>query len=233
MTPELFPLTHEPETAVRPSVYGEGIYVEQWKKLLAEVPEYGDGEVDEMFQTILGDLLPVDQRDATAAASFVCWLGTNAGNCFTLYAKRLQDGGIEQPFLTAWARQNVRRSYINGGKRTVEAILREPTIRDLEVIEKVAEWLGSPAGAKFVKAAEFEIEETRKAIQEQNQAKLRAANRARDVARAEGEPTLDFDISKLSDRQIANVLHGRAPDDNGEFTASSMGAAQDALRGKR
>lgn len=56
MTPELFPLTHEPETAVRPSIYGEGIFVEQWKKVMAEVPEHGDGTTDEMLQVILGDL---------------------------------------------------------------------------------------------------------------------------------------------------------------------------------
>lgn len=34
----------------------------------------------------------------------------------------------------------------------------------------------------------------------------------------------------MSDRQISNVMHGRGPDDDGEFTASSMGAAQDELQ---
>lgn len=37
-------------------------------------------------------------------------------------------------------------------------------------------------------------------------------------------------LEDLSDRELSNVLHGRQPDDNGEFTASSMGAAQDRLR---
>lgn len=37
------------------------------------------------------------------------------------------------------------------------------------------------------------------------------------------------DLTDLTDRQISNLLHGRDKDDNGEFTASSMGAAQDAL----
>lgn len=34
----------------------------------------------------------------------------------------------------------------------------------------------------------------------------------------------------LTDRELSNVLHGRHRHDNGEFTASSMGAANDALR---
>lgn len=37
------------------------------------------------------------------------------------------------------------------------------------------------------------------------------------------------DFARLSDRQISNVVHGRDADDNGEFTASSMGAAHDAF----
>ncbi|MBI1201460.1 MAG: hypothetical protein GC182_03005 [Rhodopseudomonas sp.] len=40
--------------------------------------------------------------------------------------------------------------------------------------------------------------------------------------------TMTQAIDELTDRQIANLLHGRDKDDNGEFTASSMGAAQDA-----
>jgi hypothetical protein len=39
----------------------------------------------------------------------------------------------------------------------------------------------------------------------------------------------DGDMSKLTDRQISNVMHGREPDDNGEFTASSVGAANEKL----
>jgi hypothetical protein len=34
----------------------------------------------------------------------------------------------------------------------------------------------------------------------------------------------------LTNRQLANVLHGRHADDNGEFTASSMGEANDAIK---
>lgn len=35
----------------------------------------------------------------------------------------------------------------------------------------------------------------------------------------------------MTDREVSNVLHGRDYDDNGEFTASSMGAATDAREG--
>jgi hypothetical protein len=42
--------------------------------------------------------------------------------------------------------------------------------------------------------------------------------------------TIAGEINDLSDRQISNLLHGRDKDDNGEFTASSMGAAQEAAR---
>lgn len=39
----------------------------------------------------------------------------------------------------------------------------------------------------------------------------------------------DPDFKKMTDRQLSNVLHGRDKNDNGEFTASSMGAANDAM----
>lgn len=42
----------------------------------------------------------------------------------------------------------------------------------------------------------------------------------------------DASIDVMTDRQISNVLHGRDQDDNGEFTASSMGAVQEALASK-
>lgn len=178
--PELFPLTHEPETAVRPSIYGEGCFVEQWKIVLNRVPDHGDGTTDEMFCTILGDLEPVDQRDATVAASFICWLGTNAGACYLLAAsKRSAEGEpYRQSHQIEWALHNRRRSHVNNGRRTVEALLKEPTIRDLEVIEKLAEWLDSKYGAAFIRAAHAEIEATRKAIVERTQMENRARQRA-------------------------------------------------------
>lgn len=172
-------LIHEPETPCRPSIYGEGIFVGQWKHELAKVPDHGTGETEEMFCKIFGDLDPIDQRDATVAASFICWLGTNAGNSYLHESalRRHSEGG-DEAYLLQWALWNRRVSYINGGKRTVEAILREPTIRDLEVIEKLAEWLGTPPGRVFLKNANDEIEATRKAIiartQMENRARLRA-----------------------------------------------------------
>lgn len=36
-----------------------------------------------------------------------------------------------------------------------------------------------------------------------------------------------IDVDAYTDRQLSNVLHNRDKDDNGEFTASSMGAATD------
>lgn len=182
MQPELFPLTHEPETACRPSIYGEGIFVELWKKHLAKVPKHGDGVQDEMLCAILGDLEPINQRDATTAASFVCWLGTNAGACYLLASsKRIPVRGWDA-YLLQWANHNVRHSYVNGGKRTIEAILREPTIRDAEVIEKVAEWLATDDGQALIRAADAEIEATRKAIVERNQMENSARLRAKEIA---------------------------------------------------
>lgn len=37
------------------------------------------------------------------------------------------------------------------------------------------------------------------------------------------------DVEAMTDRQLSNVLHGREADNNGEFTSSSMGAAQERL----
>lgn len=55
---------------------------------------------------------------------------------------------------------------------------------------------------------------------------------ARGEVRPEGQPPKSdqpkVDLGTLSDRQLSNVLHGRDQDDNGEFTASSMGTAKEA-----
>lgn len=184
-------IKHEPERAVRPDVYGEGIFLECWQRHLQITPEYGDGYANERFQCILSDMTPFPtQRDATVAASFIIWLGTNCGNFYLFEAKRrfthLTDREADRPdaYLFEWVRQNRRISCVNGGRRTIEALVEEPTYRDAEVCEVIAHYLGTPEGQAVIAEAEAEIEATRKAINDRNSREARARRRADALANA-------------------------------------------------
>lgn len=189
-------LKHEPERPARPDVYGEGIFLEAWQRLMATFPKHGDGELNEMFCHVFSNIRgPAKQRQATVAASFIVWLGTNCGREYLRQARLIlaymqvaSDHSVRRggswSYSAAWANFDRRHCGINGGNRTIEAILSEVEVNDVEIVDHLAAWLGSPEGYDFIEEAEAEIEETRKALQERNSMKARAMLRAADLIKS-------------------------------------------------
>lgn len=200
-------LAHEPNRPPRADIYGEVIFAEHWKRLMAQPCDWREEEEGGLLGSILRYLpLPISQRDATVAASFICWLGTNCGRCFLSQAKARAGEAADKherslAYLCQWAVENRRIGYINHGFRAIEfwmmdaeesaevnkavsAIFwRRPKVevsgRDLEVADAIAMWLGADEGQAFIKAAELEIELTAQAIREHQDAEWRAQRRAR------------------------------------------------------
>lgn len=174
---------YEPAAPCRPDVYGEGIFVEHWQLAMREPLEYGDGEENETFASIVSPWDPI-ARDAIAASSLICWLGTNCGRCFLEQAAKLKAKlDPEDAYSLEWARQNRRMPGWNNHQRTIDVILPAEMIdvRSSEVIEIVVRWLGTARGQRMIRDAEAEIDLTCKEIREQNMAKARARARAADV----------------------------------------------------
>ncbi|MGY3588013.1 hypothetical protein [Bradyrhizobium sp. USDA 4350] len=176
-------LIHAPVVPPRKSIYGEGIYVEHWQRFITSPIEYGDGYANDRFISMFGHLPGIIRpSDATDAAAFICWLGTNCGRGFMRrgadIAKKLEPREREEAYLFAWALNNIRHAGMNGGRRTSAAIVADACPRTLEVFEIVAGWLGTADGLALMKAAEAEIEETRKAIWAREDMQMRARRRA-------------------------------------------------------
>lgn len=182
-------LKHEPEAPPRPDVYGEGIFLDAWQRMMAETPEFGDGELNEMFCTVFSEISgPATQRQATVAATFVAWLGCNWGKCYILGAqdrcKGLARDLWPQAYLSEWTWQNKRVACVNSGRRTIEAMLESPTIHDLEIADHLAVFLGSNRGQRFISDAEAEIKETQVSLRAVNSMKGRAMVRAANLVRS-------------------------------------------------
>lgn len=170
----------------RADVYSEGIYLRAWQQLLAE-DEGGDDESGVRAPTFSDTLRPWNQEQATAAASFICWLGTSCGRGYLWEAKRRWSEATgfdrERAYLTRWHVENERRAGVNHGLRLIEFLLarehpvghstiglygkvfadRIPTITmdHIDAIECVAWWLGTPRGQEFIEDCERVIAKER------------------------------------------------------------------------
>lgn len=183
-------LVHDSIRPPRPDMIGEVVFSRRWKELMASPPEFGSP--DEKLDSVLRDLVtPATQRDATVAATFVQWLGTNVGSCVLREAERIaswsEDAGWRQhAYLFAWTKENFRTPAKSRGLRPIEFLLTPPgdcneagwprrlpdvTLRDLEVIDHVALWLGSEEGQAFLSACRQEIA----AYEEKRRRAIRAA----------------------------------------------------------
>lgn len=176
-------LVHSPVTPPRKDVYGEGIYVEHWQRYIMSPIEYGEGYANDRFISIFGHLPGIVRNsDATDAAAFICWMGTNCGRGFMRrgaeIAKVLDPRDREEAYLFAWALNNIRSAGMNGGRRTIDAMIEDASPRTIEVFEIMACWLGTSDGQALMKAAEAEIEETRKAVWARQDMQMRARRRA-------------------------------------------------------
>lgn len=176
-------LVHDPLSPARHGSLGECMYSSFWSRFAClpvdpeiDYPDY----VNCKFDAILEDAnypYHVGQREASVAASFVTWLGTNIGTCFRGTAKKMGETlkSFENGFLAAWAIQNSRKSRELGGLRYLEAIISDRSsgqreifnegphrVRissaDLEVVEAILIWLGSAEGQSFMMKCDKEIE---------------------------------------------------------------------------
>lgn len=138
---------YEPAVPCRPSVYGEGCFVEQWQISMRRPLQYGDGEPNEQFQSIVSPWEAIAD-DAIAASSLICWLGTNCGRCFVERSQKRIDEGMSgcEAYALGWANENRRMAGWNGHRRTIQAILPEDrlTLRSVEIVEIIVRWLGEP-----------------------------------------------------------------------------------------
>lgn len=166
-------LRHSPINPVRTDVVGEVVMMEQWASLVDRLVPFDLDECELVSPLAHMLSVPLNQRAAAVAASFIRWLGTNNGRGYLHEGQALVAKHGSNAFLIAWTLENRR---FQGG-RTIEHVLAPPgtfvtapaslerlrvgelviTDADCEVIENIAEWLGSSKGQLFLKEVEREI----------------------------------------------------------------------------
>ena len=173
---------HRSVRPTREDIVGEVVYSERWAELANGPAEWSGEPDDDMLATAIGCMVGrPDERDATVVASLAQWLGTNAGDAFMHLARSLEDarrhvgGGPTNSWHLAWCSTNAGRPGYRH-RRTLEAILMPEevgpdmyrtrpvvpglpsvTLRDHEVAEAWAMWLGSPRGAEYLEGCAAEI----------------------------------------------------------------------------
>lgn len=171
-TADMVPIEHTPVSPPRKNHDGEHAYLDLWRRYVARCTEE---ELEELFSAT-ARRWPT-QRQASVAASFVLWLGTNCGTAMLRSAQDdVERGGYRGDptyrYLRRWELENRRSMSINYGLRLVEAILAPErgdggqlrlcdvptvTIDDLDVIDCICLWLATPDGQAFIRAAEARI----------------------------------------------------------------------------
>ncbi len=180
--PEL--IVHSPIRPVRKGHPAEAVYLEKWIELMGTMPSgwtedsYEDVPIAlaHLESIICDNALVADQRSAHVAASFIVWLGTACGRAFIDRMERMQKAAGRNAGLFAWTQENRRVPHVNHGLRCIELLLApadhfihtnsmtrcplsqipDLSIRDHEIIDALANWLGN-AGRGFVVSCESEI----------------------------------------------------------------------------
>lgn len=159
-------LQHTPILPPRPDTE-EVLFAARWLSTM----EQGRGALDAVLEHYPH---PIEQREAHVAASFIVWLGTHAGKSFLGRASALcRHMPPEDACVAAWAVSNRRKRYVNFGTRMLEHCVADrlvddqsntrlpgtaPSVRDYEVVEHVAAWIGSPDGQGFIRQCELDCE---------------------------------------------------------------------------
>lgn len=182
-----FELHHTPFRDVR-NLAGEVVFATEWKKLMETIHDLSIHDDETMLSSVLR-FLPehVTQHHASLAASLIVWLGTNCGTCFLGTAKRIADSKAfiskSDAYLAAWSVENKRDRGINSGGRMTEHFMygnlvpedRQPppaSVEDYEVLDRVAQWLGSDDGHKFLLRCERIIFARQKGLSDRDLEKL-------------------------------------------------------------
>lgn len=176
-------LSHAPLRPPRAGHVGEQVFASMWAAAMDETwDEYAFDDDPAPITIVLHELGgPVDQRHATVAATFICWLGCNMGLATIRRAESEVAAGRwerNHSYLLAWTLENRRRGGVNSGIRAVEYLLAptkdlratrtmldhgiaklpELSATDLEVIEHVTGWLAEERGQRFLRQCEREID---------------------------------------------------------------------------
>lgn len=178
----LIPLVHRPLHAPRAGHIGEQVFASMWEVRM-EIPDKPViDDVDVPFLSVLENFDgQVTQRQATAVASVVCWLGTNCGLAMLTRAQRERDANHWEAwhcYLIAWTLENHRRLSTNHGVRVIEYMMAPaetvlpvdrlgsaglselPTLGadELEAVDHLMVWLGDREGQDFLRICNTEIE---------------------------------------------------------------------------
>lgn len=154
--------THKPIIYPRKGTPKESLYLKAWHSF-CDKPIYESSDV-----TTFNQLFPAwqfDQKRASeVAASFMVFMGCNAGESFTIESEKLFSSTMEMNksncFMAVWAIENKRSLGINDNIRYVEAILtprevfehrglrndyisKNITWVDYEIIETMVQWWAS------------------------------------------------------------------------------------------
>jgi hypothetical protein len=209
--PKALVLRHRPFRRPRNGFVGECMFSSAWTRLM-QSPPVEDEDNPRGQATKLESILriyphEIGERQASIAASFALWLGTNGGRSFLSSAKELGEklSSARYGYLSAWAIENERVSNINYNVRTIEAILREedfgqsqdlfstrrPNVQilsaaDIEVVDTIVVWLATEEGMTFVNTCLDDLENLRRAQQDEVVALRRADNAKRTIT---GEST--------------------------------------------
>lgn len=159
-------MKHEPIRPVR-NMIEEQVFSRRWKELMGSKEPYESGMIGRVMK---GYPYTIDQRAASVAASFVCWLGTNVGQSYMSLGRDIQEktSALRTAYVAAWGAQNCRLFGHNSNARQIEFLTRsqadmdkdiftEVSVKDLEAVEQVALWLGTDEGWAFVAGCEAEI----------------------------------------------------------------------------
>lgn len=194
-------LDHRPIRPPRAGHIGEQVFADRWRALMDRAPHW----IDPGDRGVLGDILAnlggrPRQRDASLAASFIMWLGTNIGQAYLFEANRLAKTWpvLGQAYVAQFALENLRLGYVNFGRRLIETLMLteeqlrqesdfgllaclrmraahvEATAADVEVVEHVAYWLGTTAGQAMIRGAQAEMKCRQDAVWQQRKADLAA-----------------------------------------------------------
>ncbi len=174
---------HAPTKPVRSDVIGEVIFMRRWHGIVTTNVLNKRWQIVPFLIDVLEPVSPcrrkdVTEREAMVAASFVKWFGTSCGNCFLGELYRAQKAapllGEIDACAKFWASENAIQH--RKGYRLIQAILAKQedfqsgglarvsyTAHDVNVIECVTMWLGSPRGVAFAKQCNDEIKQYWKA----------------------------------------------------------------------
>lgn len=164
-------LRHTPLHPPRKSVPREGLYLMLWQQFATQRPQ----EWRYIFRTNG----PVRQRAASVAASFMVYMGCNAGRAFTHSAEKMTAliPCPEDAYLAAWAIENKRLHGFNSGLRTIEYMLSREhpvtldtgrsgtdwgkvpnvSMEDMDIVESMVAWWSGPTAHWMREAVEAQI----------------------------------------------------------------------------